>query len=53
MDHDIAEFSGIFSAIFIGIIIGLRHSTDGDHVVSVSTIIEVYSKGCGSAFLGD
>tara|TARA_Y100000590_G_scaffold268319_2_gene301376 strand:- start:5279 stop:6058 length:780 start_codon:yes stop_codon:yes gene_type:complete len=42
MDHDIVEFSGIFSAIFIGLIIGLRHSTDGDHVVAVSTMARDY-----------
>ena len=31
------HFSGIISALIVGLIIGFRHSTDGDHVVAVST----------------
>ena len=42
MEHEVIQFSGLFSAIFIGLIIGLRHSTDGDHVVAVSTMARDY-----------
>tara|TARA_B100001750_G_C15380405_1_gene532149 strand:- start:156 stop:932 length:777 start_codon:yes stop_codon:yes gene_type:complete len=41
MEHEIA-ISGITSALFLGLIIGLRHSTDGDHVVAVSTMARDY-----------
>jgi ABC-type nickel/cobalt efflux system permease component RcnA len=42
MEHEVIQFSGLFSAIFIGLVIGLRHSTDGDHVVAVSTMARDY-----------
>ncbi len=32
------EFTSIVSATIVGLIIGLRHSTDGDHIVAVSTM---------------
>lgn len=41
MEHEIA-IPGIASAIIIGLVIGLRHSTDGDHVVAVSTMARDY-----------
>ena len=41
MEHEIAV-SSITSALFLGLIIGLRHSTDGDHVVAVSTMARDY-----------
>ena len=42
MEHDLAELSSVVSAVFIGLVIGLRHSTDGDHVVAVSTMARDY-----------
>ncbi|MFL2763637.1 MAG: hypothetical protein ACJ0A6_01320 [Dehalococcoidia bacterium] len=42
MEHELIRFSGIISAISIGLIIGLKHSTDGDHVVAVSTLARDY-----------
>ena len=41
MEHEVA-IPGIASAIIIGLVIGLRHSTDGDHVVAVSTMARDY-----------
>ena len=41
MEHELG-IPGITSAIFIGLIIGLRHSTDGDHVIAVSTMARDY-----------
>ena len=35
---DTIEFTSIVSATIVGLIIGLRHSTDGDHIVAVSTM---------------
>ena len=42
MEHESIQFTGIISAIVFGLIIGLRHSTDGDHVVAVSTMARDY-----------
>mgnify|MGYP006159529651 CR=1 FL=1 len=42
MIADSIAFPGITSAILIGLIIGLRHSTDGDHIVAVSTMARDY-----------
>ena len=42
MVSDSIEFSGVTSALLIGLIIGLRHSTDGDHIVAVSTMARDY-----------
>ena len=36
------RFTGIYSALIFGLIVGLRHSTDGDHVVAVSTMARDY-----------
>lgn len=36
------ELSGLISATIIGLVIGLRHSTDGDHIVAVSTMARDY-----------
>jgi sulfite exporter TauE/SafE len=41
VEHELAV-PGIASAIIIGLVIGLRHSTDGDHVVAVSTMARDY-----------
>ena len=42
MEHESIQFTGIISAIVFGLLIGLRHSTDGDHVVAVSTMARDY-----------
>ena len=42
MVADSIEFSGVTSALLIGLIIGIRHSTDGDHIVAVSTMARDY-----------
>ena len=34
--------AGFGSALVLGLIIGLRHSTDGDHIVAVSTMARDY-----------
>ena len=44
MEHEIIQFSGILSALFIGLLIGLRLSTDGDHIVAISTIVRDIKK---------
>ena len=38
MHGEVIHFSGIISALIVGLIIGFAHSTDGDHVVAVSTM---------------
>ena len=42
METEFSSIQGIISAIFIGFIIGLRHSMDGDHVVAVATMARDY-----------
>ena len=36
------QIAGFGSALVLGLIIGLRHSTDGDHIVAVSTMARDY-----------
>ena len=42
MEAEFSSVQGVMSAIFIGLIIGLRHSMDGDHVVAVATMARDY-----------
>lgn len=42
MGEETIRFTGIYSALIFGLIVGLRHSTDGDHVVAVSTMARDY-----------
>lgn len=42
MEHDGFIITGPFSALIFGLILGLRHSTDADHIVAVSTISRDY-----------
>ena len=42
MNDEAIHFSGIISALTVGLIIGFRHSTDGDHVVAVATMARDY-----------
>jgi len=52
MEHGLIEFSGIISAITIGLIIGLRHSTDADHIVAISTLARDYKNIYKSLWIG-
>jgi len=52
MDHEIIQFSGIISALFLGIILGFSHSTDGDHVIAVSTMARDYKNIFKSLWVG-
>lgn len=42
MEHDSFAISGFLSAALIGLVIGVRHATDADHVVAVSTMVRDY-----------
>ncbi len=52
MEHEAVHFSGMLSAIIVGMIIGLRHSTDGDHVVAVSTMARDYNSVLKGLWIG-
>ena len=52
MEHEIIQISGIISALFLGIILGFYHSTDGDHVVAVSTMAKDYKNIFKSLWIG-
>ena len=52
MDHELIKFSGLTSAIIIGLIIGLRHSTDGDHIIAISTLAKEYKNIFKSLWIG-
>ena len=46
------QISGPFSALLIGLLLGLKHSTDADHVVAVSTIARDYKNALQSLWVG-
>ena len=52
MDNDLINISGIFSALFLGLILGFKHSTDGDHVVAVSTMAKNFNNVFKSLWVG-
>jgi ABC-type nickel/cobalt efflux system permease component RcnA len=52
MEHEAASFSGMLSAIIVGMIIGFRHSTDGDHVVAVATMARDYNSVLKGLWVG-
>ncbi|MQG18882.1 MAG: hypothetical protein FI687_03820 [SAR202 cluster bacterium] len=52
MHDEVIHFSGIISALIVGLIIGFRHSTDGDHVVAVSTMARDYRNIFKSLWVG-
>ena len=52
MEHEAVHFSGMLSAIIVGMIIGFRHSTDGDHVVAVSTMARDYNSVLKGLWIG-
>jgi ABC-type nickel/cobalt efflux system permease component RcnA len=51
MEEQLAEL-GIFAALALGIILGLRHALDPDHVVAVSTIVSEYRNPLRSFWVG-
>ena len=38
MDTD----SGALAAILLGFLLGLKHATDADHVIAISTVVKEY-----------
>ena len=51
MEEQLAEL-GLFAALGLGILLGLRHSLDPDHVVAVSTIVGEYKNPLKSFWVG-
>ncbi len=51
MEEQLAEL-GIIAALALGIILGLRHALDPDHVVAVSTIVSEYRNPLRSFWVG-
>ena len=48
---DLAD-GGLIAAMILGLVLGLRHATDADHVVAVSTIVAAEGKALRSAWIG-
>ena len=51
MEEQLAEL-GLFAALALGIVLGLKHSLDPDHVVAVSTIVSEYRNPLRSFWVG-
>jgi ABC-type nickel/cobalt efflux system permease component RcnA len=51
MEEQLAEL-GIIAALALGILLGLRHALDPDHVVAVSTIVSEYRNPLRSFWVG-
>ena len=51
MEEKLAEL-GLIAALGLGVILGLRHSLDPDHVVAVSTIVSEYRNPFRSLWVG-
>ena len=51
MEGMLAEF-GLLAALGLGLVLGLRHSLDPDHVVAVSTIVSEYRNPFRSFWVG-
>lgn len=51
MEEQLAEL-GLFAALVLGIVLGLRHALDPDHVVAVSTIVGEYRNPLRSFWVG-
>ena len=51
MEEKLAEL-GLIAALGLGVILGLRHSLDPDHVVAVSTIVSEYRNPFRSLWIG-
>ena len=52
MEGNIFLISSIFSPIFLGISVGIIHSTDVDHIVAISTFSRDYKKSFKSFWVG-
>lgn len=46
------EQSGMLAALVLGLLLGLKHATDADHVVAVSTIVSEYRNPFRSVWIG-
>ena len=44
--------SGAFAALVLGLLLGLKHATDADHVVAVSTIVSEYRNAWRGLWVG-
>ena len=51
MEEQLAEL-GLLAALVLGVVLGLRHSLDPDHVVAVSTIVSQYRNPLRSFWVG-
>ena len=51
MEEQLAEL-GLLAALGLGVVLGLRHSLDPDHVVAVSTIVSQYRNPLRSFWVG-
>ena len=51
MEEKLAEL-GLIAALGLGVVLGLRHSLDPDHVVAVSTIVSEYRNPLRSFWIG-
>lgn len=51
MEEQLAEL-GLLAALALGVVLGLRHSLDPDHVVAVSTIVSQYRNPLRSFWVG-
>ena len=51
MEEKLAEL-GLFAALALGIVLGLKHALDPDHVVAVSTIVSEYRNPLRSFWVG-
>src|ERR1700761_4320334 len=43
---------GLFAVLALGFILGMRHATDSDHVVAVSTIVSRERRASSAALIG-
>jgi len=51
MEEQLAEL-GLIAALGLGVLLGLKHSLDPDHVVAVSTIVSEYRNPLRSFWVG-
>jgi ABC-type nickel/cobalt efflux system permease component RcnA len=52
LEESAIQITGPLSALIIGFVLGLKHSTDADHVVAVSTIARDYKNALQSLWVG-
>ena len=48
MDTD----SGALAAILLGFLLGLKHATDADHVIAISTVVKEYKNAFKGLWVG-